>query len=154
MFVLSLMLVKRTLSEKIAGKANTPAENKQECQWVVNLLTPACKFQWSFLKMISFDSSCSTLSNSSGSAQSGVFSIFSDFFKNILCVRFICLADKANTQQENVGKANTLAILAGGNLFKSISFISAFQNQNWLWWPLTNLSRTFRSTTNQRFKKN
>jgi hypothetical protein len=48
-----------------------------------------------------------------------------NLLKNILCVRFICSADKANVQQENVGQANVLAILTRDELIMSISFISA-----------------------------
>ena len=44
------------------------------------------------------------------------FRFFIDFFRNILGVRFICMADKANVQRENGDKANALAILAADNL--------------------------------------
>ena len=58
------------------------------------------------------------------------FRFFIDFFRNILGVRFICMADKANVQQENVDKPNALATFAADNLFESISIISASQKQN------------------------
>jgi hypothetical protein len=48
-----------------------------------------------------------------------------NLLKNILCVRFIYSAGKANVQHENVGQANVLAILIRDELIMSISFISA-----------------------------
>jgi len=48
----------------------------------------------------------------------------------MLGVRFICMSDKANVQQENVGKANALAIFVRDHLLENIFIIFASQKQN------------------------
>ena len=58
------------------------------------------------------------------------FRFFIDFFKNILGVRFISMADKANVQRENAGKANAPAIFVRHNLLENISIIFASQKEN------------------------
>jgi len=70
--------------------------------------------------MISFDSSSLPLSYSSRTASWMLLSVFNQFLRNILSVRFRGNVCKANDQRENVPKANAPAILAGEQVLISI----------------------------------